>query len=271
MYDCLFFSSLNLLHFSFLFGIIGIETYGGVFLNDFYWIIDAVLLLFFLVYFLVGFKRGFVRSLFKVGGGIAAFFIALFLCDSLSMWVSGFDFTADLSAFFAETLFSDPMYQISASSASSSDVVSNSFFPSILMKALLSAVDLVGDVTLSVYLGSAVTNILYHFIAFVLLYALVVLVAAILGKVFSSLVASIAVVRFWDRLLGGLFYLLSALLNVYLICMFLSLFGDSFSEWISKTVFLNFFYQNNLLTYFSFSTFRSWLDSVFSLLPSPTA
>lgn len=218
----------------------------------------------------MGFKKGIVRSLFKVGGGILGFFIALIFCDSLSIWLSGFDFTADLSKFFSEAFFSDEMYQISASSASA-EAVGGSFLPSILLSVLQGSVDQVGDISLSVYLGSAVTNILYHFISFVLLYALVVFVAFILGKVFSSLIGSIAVIRLWDRILGGIFSLLSALLNVYLICMFLSLFGDSVSEWISNTVFLNFFYQNNLLTYFSFTTFQKWLDSVFSLLPSPTA
>lgn len=238
--------------------------------NNYIWIVDVVLLLIFLIVFLAGLKKGIVQSLFKVGGQILGFLVAITCCNSFSKWLAGFDFTADLSAYFSETLFSDPMYSIPASSATSADVVTNSFLPNILLKFLLGSIESVGDVTLSVYLGYAVTNLFYHVVSFVFLYSIVLLAAFVLGKLFSSLIQVSVIVKFWDRLLGGVFYVLSALLNVYILCMILLLFGDPLSEWISQTVVLNFLYQNNPLSYLSFAAFESWIDSVIRLLPSPT-
>ena len=197
------------------------------------WILDVIALAILICGIALGSNQGFIKSVCKIAGTVFSIIFAVFFCVSFRNFLeSAFGMTSAIANGIANG-FADkePYFNALASDiteAELSDTLSSlgvGFFSRLIIDLNFSdgAVISAGT-TVAQMLGASLANWISVLISFVLLFVLVRLGFWLLSRISTELIEKFSPLRIVNRLLGGIFGLLEAVLVLFvllLICQYL--------------------------------------------------
>ena len=198
-------------------------------------IIDITALAFLLLFFIISYTRGFVKSIWRIASIAASIAAVILLKKPLVSFLAGTDLAMNIENGIAG--------KIAAATGNVTDGL-NMNLPSVVMNDLTNGANAAGG-----EIARSITMLAINIAAFVLLFVMI-RVGLFIAYSFLTGASKLPVLGFANKLAGGITGAAAALITVYIILAFISLFARADSPlfaMINGSLIVKYLYNYNII------------------------
>ncbi len=219
------------------------------------YILDGVVLIFFVVMALIGGKKGFINWFFGIISTVVALLLAITLAKALLVGTNGLFgledwFAKKFGGGFAKINGFDADISASGVEAALKEHDVSAVLSRLVIKMVGVQTELAPGTTLAQLLGDSTATLAATLLCGVILFIAAKLLMRIVRKILNAVAEKISLVGGVNTLLGSVFGFLQALLIVSVVLALLALLPfESLSSYLSSTLLVGIIYENNPLIY----------------------
>ncbi len=213
---------------------------------------DIVVLAFFIVMIIVSARRGFVGCMLNIVSSVVAFILAASLASAVVDGTGGlFGLESVVIKSMTKTFAKVEGFGLDISQVGLEEALERGEVSAVLARLVMSTAggkEHPPGTTLARLLGEATGSFAVLLVAGILLFILIKIGVRLLKKILSVVVNKIPLLGGVNRILGGLFGILYASLIVSGVLAILAVLPfEGISVFLSKSIFVSFLYENNVL------------------------